>query len=211
MNHPPRLRSLGAASLLLGTFTAIALSGCAAGPAASPATNRTAPVTHLCKPQESVRFSCALHDQRLLSMCASPSLATFKGLPNDQPGYAYLVVGTREGAVQYSYPPNPYDHKLHFYKGISTHVVPYLFVTSEKGRFFFLSERDVADPQEGAGRWTPENLPEGWSINPKDENRACARVLEFDPYFAAGVTHDSAWREKERVRLEAEETKTRQP
>lgn len=196
--------------MLLGAITAASLSACAAGLTASPAANRAAQVTHLCKPQESVRFSCELHDHRLLSMCASQDLATFKGPPKDNPGYAYLVVGTPEGVVQYSYPPNPYDYKKHFFKGASAHVIPYLFVTSVKGEFFFFSEQDAADPQ-GAGGWTQENLPDGWSITTKDKNRACARVLEFNPHFAAGVTQDSVWKEKERERLEAEKTKAKQP
>ena len=211
MNNSLRFRNFKAAAVLLGTLTAISLSACATGPTASPPTNRSAQITHNCKPQESVRFSCELHDHRLLSMCASQSLATFKGLPKDNSGYAYLVVGTPEGVVQYSYPPNPYDYKQHFYKGVSAHVIPYLFVTSEKGEFFFISEQDVSEPQGGAGRWTPENLPEGWSINQKDKKRACARVLEFDNYFGAGVTHDSAWKDKERERREAEKAKAKQP
>ena len=210
MNKSPCFRGLTAAPVLLGTFTAILLTACAAGPASSPPATRVAQVTHLCKPQESVRFSCELHDHRLLSLCASQSLATFKGPPKDNPGYAYLVVGTPQGVVQYSYPPNPYDYKQHFYKGVSAHVIPYLFVTSEKGEFFFLSEQDAADPQ-GAGGWTQENLPDGWSTTTKDKSRACARVLEFDPYFATGVTHDSVWKEKERERLGAEKAKAKQP
>lgn len=210
MNHSPRARGFTAASVLLGAITAVSLSACAAGPASSTADDRKAQVTHLCKPQESVRFSCELHDHRLLSMCASQDLATFKGPPKDNPGYAYLVVGTPQGVVQHSYPPNPYDYKQHFYKGVSAHVIPYLFVTSEKGEFFFFSEQDAADPQGGGG-WTRENLPDGWSITTKDKSRACARVLEFDPYFAAGVTRDSVWKEKERERLEAEKAKAKQP
>lgn len=144
-------------------------------------------------------------------MCTSPELSKFKGLPKDNPGYAYLVVGTPEGVVQYSYPPNPYDYKKHFYKGVSAHVIPYLFVTSEKGKFFFLSEKDVSEPQGGVGRWTPENLPDGWPIDPNDKKRSCTHVLEFDDYLGAGVMHESAWIDQERERLEAEKAKAKQP
>lgn len=210
MNKSPRFHGLAAASVLLGAVTAVSLSACAAGPTSSPPANRAAQVTHLCKPQESVRFSCELHDHRLLSMCASPGFATFKGVPKDNPGYAYLVVGTPEGVVQYSYPPNPYDYKQHFFKDVPTNGIPYMFVASEKGEFFFLAEQDASDPL-GAGQWTPENLPDGWSISEKDKQRACARVLEFDNYFAAGVMHASAWRDKERERREVEKTKAKQP
>lgn len=210
MNKSPRFRGFATATVLLGTVAAVSLSACAADPSTAPSKPRATPVTNHCKPQETVRFSCELQDHRLLSMCASPELSTFAGLPKDNPGYAYLVVGTPEGVVQYSYPPNPYDYKKHFYKGVSAHVIPYLFVASEKGEFFFLSEQDAADPQ-GAGGWTQENLPDGWSLTTKDKKRACARVLEFDPYFAAGVMHDSVWKEKERERLDAEQAKAKQP
>lgn len=211
MNNSPRSRSLAAASVLLGAVNAVSLSACAAGPSTTPATHGATPVTHNCKPQESVRFSCELQDHRLLSMCASPELSKFKGLPKDNPGYAYLAVGTPEGVVQYSYPPNPDDYKKHFYKGVSAHVIPYLFVTSEKGKFFFLSEKDVSEPQGGVGRWTPENLPDGWPIDPDDKKRSCTRVLEFDGYLGAGVMHESAWIDQERERLEAEKAKSKQP
>lgn len=211
MNNLPRLRKLVAAQARLSVVAAVALSACAVSQTSSPPAHRAAQVTHNCKPQESVRFSCELHDHRLLSMCASQSLATFKGPPKDNPGYAYLVVGTPQGVVQYSYPPNPYDYKQHFYKGVSVHVIPYLFVTSEKGEFFFLSELDVSEPQGGAGRWTPENVPDGWPITQMDKQHACARVLEFDNYFGAGLTHDSAWRDKERERREADKAKAKQP
>lgn len=200
-----RLHSL-AATVLLGTFTAVSLSACAAGPAKGDQ------IDHLCKPTEEVGFSCELQDGRLLSMCASAGFAKFDGNPNENPGYAYLALGTRSGTVQASYPPDPKDYKRHFYKGVSAHVIPYRFVTSEKGRFFFLTEQDFADPQEGAGRWTPENLPEGWSVNSKDGKRACVRMLKYDFYVSASVPFDSAWKEKERLRLEAQDkAKTKQP
>lgn len=178
--------------------------------ATSAAATVTQPVTHNCQPKETVAFSCELHDGRLLSMCASPDLAAFKGEPKDNPGYAYLVLGTPQGAVHSSYPPNPYAYKEHFFKDVSVAVIPFMFVTSDKGRFFFISERDVDDPL-GAGQWTPENLPNGWTISKKEQPRACARVLEFDNYFAAGVPHASAWRDKERERSEAEKAKVQQP
>lgn len=143
-------------------------------------------------------------------MCASPGFAKFKGLPKDNPGYAYLVVGTAKGVVQYSYPPYPNDYKQHFYNGVPTNGIPYMFVTSEKGEFFFMAEQDDTDPL-GAGQWTPENLPVGWSISERDKKRACARVLQFDNFSEMGVTHDSVWRSKERDRREAEKTKAKQP
>lgn len=202
-------RPTGAGTLPALAALTLSLSACAAGPSQPQPQHSTPPLTHNCQPQETVGFSCELHDHRLLSMCASPGFATFKGLPKNNPGYAYLVVGTPEGGVQYSYPPNPYDYKQHFFKGVPTNGIPYMFVTSEKGEFFFLAERDDIDPL-GAGQWTPENLPDGWSVSEQDKTRACARVLEFNTFYAMGVTHESVWRRKERERRETEKAKAPQ-
>lgn len=187
---------------------ALTVGACTTTAGTGPGSGKGAAVTHLCKPQESVRFSCELQDHRLLSLCASPDLATFKGPTKDNPGYAYLVLGTSEGRVQHSYPSDPHDYKQHFYKGVSAHVIPYLFVTSEKGEFFFFSEADTDEPL-GAGQWTPENLPDGWSISEKDKARACVRLLEYNPYPASGFMHDSVWRDKERERRETERDKAK--
>ena len=204
-SHPTlaRLSALPVTALL-----ALTVSACAAGPGET--LQSATSVTHNCKPQETVGFSCELRDHRLLSLCASPGFEKFKGFPKDNPGYAYLVVGTQKGEVQYSYPPDPRDYKKHFFKGVPTNGIPYMFVTSDKGEFFFMAEQDDTDPL-GAGQWTLENLPVGWSVGSKEEKRACARVLEFDNFYALGVTHDSVWRSKERERREAEKAKAKQP
>lgn len=204
MIRSQRFHSL-AATVLLGTFTAVSLGACAAGPAP-----KSGPVDHLCKPTEEVGFSCELQDGRLLSMCASAGFAKFDGNPNDNPGYAYLALGTRTGEVQASYPPNPEDYKEHFYKGVPTNGIPYMFITSERGRFFFMAEQDDTDPL-GAGQWTQEYLPKGWAVGSKNERRACKRILEFDNFYTMGVTHESVWRAKERERREAEETRITLP
>lgn len=203
-------RPAGVGTLPAWAALTLSLSACAAGPSQPPPQHSAPTLTHNCQPQETVGFSCELHDHRLLSMCASPGFAIFKGLPKDNPGYAYLVVGTPEGKVQYSYPPNPYDYKQHFFKDVPTNGIPYLFITSEKGRFFYMSEEGDNDSL-GAGQWRPENLPEGWSVSEKDKPRACARLLEFGNFHAMGVTHGSVWRQKEWERREAEEPKMEQP
>jgi hypothetical protein len=145
----------------------------------------------------------------LLSLCASPDFLQFKGKPMDNPGYAYLAVGTQDGAVQYSYPPDPYDYKQHMFKGVPTNGIPYMFITADKGDFFFLAEQDDTDPL-GAGQWTLENLPDGWSVGSNQEKRACARVLEFDNFSAMGVTHDSVWKLKEWERRKTEKAGAKQ-
>lgn len=205
MRHTtPLLSVVACASLLLS-------AGCASAPpsAAQPPAN-SAQVTSLCKPQEEVGFSCELQDHRLLSMCASSGFAEFRGRSENNPGYAYLAVGTPDGMVQNSYPSNPNDYKQHFFKGVSAHVIPYMFVTSEKGEFFFLTEQDFDEPNgTGAGQWTPENLPDGWSINIKDKNHACSRVLSYSNDIAIGVTRASVWRNKQQEQGDAEKAKAK--
>lgn len=206
-------RSLPAIALALFAWPAavalaMAVGACTTTDGTGTGRDKGSTVTHLCKPQESVRFSCELQDHRLLSLCASPDMAAFKGPKKDNPGYAYLAVGAPGGGGLHSYPPNPYDYKQYFYKGVSAHVIPYLFVTSEKGEFFFFSEADTDDAQ-GAGQWTPENLPDGWSISENDKTRACTRLLEYDPYPASGFTNDYVWRDKERARRETEKAKVK--
>ena len=92
----------------LPVATLLTVSACAAGPTAATATT---PVTHNCKPQETVGFSCELQDRRVLSLCGSPDFDQFKGEAKDNPGYAYVAIGTKQGQVQFTYPPNPEDYK----------------------------------------------------------------------------------------------------
>ncbi|MFW5331411.1 hypothetical protein [Hydrogenophaga sp. ZJX-1] len=204
--HPTlaRLSALPVTALL--TLT---LSACAAGPGEPKKLQSATPVTHNCKPQETVGFSCELRDHRLLSLCASPGFEKFKGLPKDNPGYAYLAVGTQKGEVQYSYPPNPRDYKKHFFKGVPTNGIPYMFVASSKGKFFFLAEQDDTDP-EGVGSLDPENLPDGWDIDTRGAPSPCLRLLNFENFSELGMTHETAWF-KERDRLKAEKAKAKQP
>ena len=202
-NQPPFVRFC---ALPVATLLALTVSACAAGPTAA---TTTTPVTHNCKPQETVGFSCELRDHRLLSLCASPGFEKFKGLPKDNPGHAYLAVGTQKGEVQYSYPPNPRDYKKHFYTGVPTNGIPYMFVASEKGRFFFLTEQDDTNPQ-GAGYLAPENLPDGWDITQKDSTPPCQRTLHFENFSKLGLTHATVWF-SEQDRLDAEKTRTKKP
>ncbi|MFN3494803.1 MAG: hypothetical protein ACK40L_09865 [Hydrogenophaga sp.] len=195
MNHPPRLRSLGAASLLLGTFTAIALSGCAAGPAASPATNRTAPVTHLCKPQETVGFSCELTDQRVLSLCGSHDFTQFQGKPEDNPGYAYVVLGTRQGEVQFQFPENPLDYKKHMTQTVSVSAQQNMFVATEGGAFLqFAMGRDV-EPDEQAMFVAKKAPPGWWPQGTSDLEPSCARRYNDEHLgsFMTQMVDDPGW------------------
>ena len=117
---PPRKASPNLLTWPAAAALVLSLSACAQGPATPKTTQSAAPVTHNCKPQETVGFSCELRDHRLLSLCASPGFEKFDGLPKDNPGYAYLVVGSQDRAVQYSYPPNPADYKKHFFLHTTT-------------------------------------------------------------------------------------------
>ena len=193
-------------ALPVATLLALTVSACAAGPTAA---TTTTPVTHNCKPQETVGFSCELRDHRLLSLCASPGFEKFKGLPKDNPGYAYLAVGTQKGEVQYSYPPNPRDYKKHFYTGVPTNGIPYMFVSTEKGKFFYLGEQDDTDP-EGVGSLESENLPDGWDIDTRGATSPCLRLLNFENFSELGFMHETAWL-RERDRLKTEKAKAKQP
>lgn len=199
---PPRKASFNLLTWPAAAALLLSLSACAQGPAMPKTKQSAAPVTHNCKPQETVGFSCELRDHRLLSLCASPGFEKFEGLPKDNPGYAYLVVGSQDGAVQYSYPPNPADYKKHFFKGVPTNGIPYMFVASNKGKFFYLSEQSDTDP-EGPGSLAPENLPNGWAIDKKGMPSPCLRLLNFDHFHDLGMVHETNWlRERDRMATE---------
>ncbi|MDZ4291688.1 MAG: hypothetical protein U1C47_07175 [Hydrogenophaga sp.] len=164
--HPTlaRLSALPVTALLALTVT---VSACAAGPKAAPAS-----VTHHCKPQETVGFSCELQDLRVLSLCGSPDFDQFKGEAKDNPGYAYVAIGTKQGEVQFTYPPNPEDYKKHMYFWVSISAWPHMFVATDKGSFLHFS-LDASD-------MSPENAPEGWPLSAIKSGSLCARRINRD-------------------------------
>lgn len=180
MNKSPCFRGLAAASVLLGTFTAISLTACAAGPASSPPATRAAQVSHLCKPQETVGFSCELTDQRVLSVCGSPGFNQFQGKPEDNPGYVYAAIGTRQGQVQFQHPANPQDYKRYMTQTVSLSAQQNMFVTTDKGAFLqFAMGRDV-EPHEQA-MIIANNAPPGWWSQPASTSEpSCARRYKDD-------------------------------
>lgn len=165
-SHPTlaRLSALPVTALLALTVT---VSACAAGPKAAPAS-----VTHNCKPQETVGFSCELQDRRVLSLCGSPDFDQFKGEAKDNPGYAYVAIGTKQGQVQFTYPPNPEDYKKHMYFWVSISAWPHMFVATDKGSFLHFS-LDASD-------MSPENAPEGWPLSAIKSGSLCARRINRD-------------------------------
>jgi hypothetical protein len=164
MNQQPRIGGLAAAAL-----AALSLSACAADPKATA----TAPlVTHNCKPQETVGFSCELQDRRVLSLCGSPGFNQFRGAAQDNPGYAYVAIGTRQGQLQFAYPPNPEDYKKHMYFWVSISAWPHMFVATDKGSFLHFS-LDASD-------MSPENAPEGWPLSETKGGSLCARRINRD-------------------------------
>lgn len=206
---PPRKTSPNLLTWPAAAALVLSLSACAQGPAMHKTTQSAAPVTHNCKPQETVGFSCELRDHRLLSLCASPDFLQFKGKSIDNPGYAYLAVGTPDGTVQYSHPSDPKEYKRHFFIGYPTNGIPYMFVTSTKGKFFYLNDQSDSAP-EGAGSLTPENLPDGWNITQQGARSTCMRVLNFDHFRSLRMPFEGDWA-KERARIQSEEAKGKKP
>jgi len=163
-SHPTlaRLSALPVTALL-----ALTVSACAAGPKAAPAS-----VTHNCKPQETVGFSCELQDRRVLSLCGSPGFNQFTGEAKDNPGYAYVAIGTQQGQVQFTYPTNPEDYKKHMYFWVSISAWPHMFVATDKGSFLHFS-LDASD-------MSPENAPEGWPLSEIKGGSLCAHRINRD-------------------------------
>ncbi|MBU4519977.1 MAG: hypothetical protein KJ677_11235 [Gammaproteobacteria bacterium] len=156
-------------ALPVATLLALTVSACAAGPTAA---TTTTPVTHNCKPQETVGFSCELQDRRVLSLCGSPDFDQFKGEAKDNPGYAYVAISTKQGQVQFTYPPNPEDYKKHMYFWVSISAWPHMFVATDKGSFLHFS-LDASD-------MSPENAPEGWPLSAIKSGSLCARRINRD-------------------------------
>lgn len=162
--HPLRRPACSRPPLWIWPATAslaLSLTACANGPATPQASAAVATVTHNCKPQETVGFSCELRDHRLLSLCASPGFEKFTGLTKDNPGYAYLVVGTPQGQVQYSYPDKPSEYRKYLSSGTTMSAWPYVKAMTQKGTFFY-ANGDAETPVS----LTPENLPPGWHVEP---------------------------------------------
>lgn len=186
-SHPTlaRLSALPVTALLALTVT-VTVSACAAGPKAAPAS-----VTHNCKPQETVGFSCELQDRRVLSLCGSPDFDQFKGEAKDNPGYAYVAIGTRQGQVQFSYPQNPLDYKKHMTFSMSlAGAWPHMFVKTDKGRFLHFS-LDIKEPVYA----DPENAPQDWPVRGLENGPLCARKVnrEHIDSFMSQMIDDPVW------------------
>lgn len=169
-------------------FTALAalamasLGACAGGPAptqtqaTSAAATVTQPVTHNCQPKETVAFSCELHDHQLVSLCVSSEFMAYRGEPKDNPGYAYLALGSRKGDVQFRYPQDPKDYKQHMTFSMSlAGAWPHMFVNTDKGRFLHFS-LDVEEPADA----NPENAPRGWPSGAFGGQPLCAGPANRD-------------------------------
>lgn len=195
MNNAHRFCSPSVVSRLLGGLAAISLGACAAGPAASPATDAGVQITHLCKPQETVGFSCALADQRVLSLCGSPGFVQFQGKPADNPGYAYVVIGSRRGQVQFQHPQNPQDYKKYMSQTVSVSAQQNMFVTTEQGAFLqFAMGRDVEANEQAMIVAT--NAPPGWwSLPSSTSEPRCVHRYKHDNLaaFMSQMVDDPDW------------------
>ena len=184
-SHPTlaRLSALPVTALLALTVT---VSACAAGPKAAPAS-----VTHNCKPQETVGFSCELQDRRVLSLCGSPDFDQFKGEAKDNPGYAYVAIGTKQGEVQFLYPQNPQDYKKYMTFSMSlAGAWPHMFVNTDKGSFLHFS-LDIKEPVDA----DPENAPQDWPLRDLRDRPLCARNVNRDHIdsFMSRMIDDPEW------------------
>lgn len=144
----------------------------------------------LCKTGEAVGFSCQMRDLRTIALCASPGFVQFKGAPKDNPGYAYVSVGTSQGKRQYTYPDNPSDYKKHMYFWVSQSAAPNLFVASDKGAFLHFSLDEKAPVN-----LTAQNLPKDWQQSGLESPSPCAGQIQrekLDPFMAQMVTKE-AW------------------
>lgn len=166
-------------------LVALGLQACAQQ-AIQPKTSPTSTqVSHACQPVETVGFSCELQDGRLLSLCASSGFNEFEGAPADNPGYAYLAIGAKQGQVSYTYPPNPRDYKEHMYFWVSISAVPHMFVSSNQGAFLHLS-LDIDSPVNV----THENAPKGWPLSSSADRSLCTSQINrdhLDPFMAQMV------------------------
>ena len=186
-SHPTlaRLSALPVTALLALT---VAVSACAAGPKAAPTATS---VTHHCKPQETVGFSCELPDRRVLSLCGSPGFNQFKGDAKDNPGYAYVAIGTKQGEVQFLYPQNPQDYKKHMTFSMSlAGAWPHMFVNTDKGSFLHFS-LDIKEPVDA----NPENAPQDWPLRGLRDRPLCARnvIRDHIDSFMSRMIDDPEW------------------
>ena len=147
-------------SLSLACLLSIGMTACAGSPPQASSPQASPAASHLCQPKETVGFTCQLHDQRLISVCASPNFETFKGAPQDNPGHASLLVGTADARQRQTYPGNPRDYARHMSTGTTLAGQPYLVVATEKGPFLYINA-DADIPVSS----TATNLPQDWSLS----------------------------------------------
>jgi hypothetical protein len=170
---------------------AIGLTACASGPSATKALQNAAPVSHNCKPKETVGFSCEMQDKRLLSLCGSPDFLQFKGASKDNPGYAYTTIGTAQGEVQFTYPPKPQAYKNAMTYSVSLSGWPHMFVNTAKGSFLQFS-LDIDEPVYV----NPENAPLAWPVGATKWQSLCVAHINrhnLDP-FMAQMIDDPQWK-----------------
>lgn len=160
--------------MLAASVSAILVSGlfaCASSQTATGVTQSAAPATpQLCKTGEPVAFTCELRDGRLVSLCASPGFEKFQGSPKDNPGYAYLTLGTSSGQVQQSFPTRTQDFRRYMHTGVTIAGAPYLAVATEKGPFFYISGRTDIPVSS-----TPANQPADWSLPANGDQSLCVK------------------------------------
>ena len=147
--------------------------------ATSAAATVTQPATHNCQPKETVAFSCELHDHQLVSLCVSSEFMAFQGEPKDNPGYAYLAIGSPSGETLHTFPENPREYKKYMAMGVTLSGWPYVTVGAEKGHFFYANS-NIEIPVSV----TAENLPAGWKVAPSPTREAsyCIQTMHRENF-----------------------------
>lgn len=192
MNSLPHNHNARTALLLSVVALAFAsLPACATDQARTPAAPTKAMATPSpCKSGDTVGFSCEMRDHRVIALCASPGFEQFQGDPKDNPGYAYVSVGSTQGISEYIYPDDPHEYKKHMYYWVSLSAAPNMFIATEKGTFlhFSLDEQSPVDLMQ-------EKLPQSWQKASLVGPDLCAKKVRrdnLDP-FMAQMMRKAAW------------------
>jgi len=175
-------------SLAIAIVATSAITACAQ---TTPAPKAAPP--QLCQTGETVGFSCALRDGRLLSLCASAGFLDFKGNPNDNPGRAYVAVGAGPAQTRYSFPANPSSYQQHMYFRVSASGQPHMFVAAGPTPFLHFS-LDIEAPVHVM----PEATPADWPLAPSGNNALCAGQTDRSllDTFMSQMPDEADWRQR---------------
>lgn len=172
--------------LAIAIVATSAITACAQ---TTPAAKAETP--QLCLTGETVGFSCALRDGRLLSLCASAGFLDFKGNPTDNPSHAYVAVGAGPAQTRYRFPADPSRYQQHMYFWVSASGQPHLFVAAGPTPFLHFS-LDIEAPVHVMSEATPAD----WPLAPSGNNALCAGQADRSQLdaFMSQMPDEADWR-----------------